>query len=139
MQTARSEVVEEEIEAVKNADSLAETRFSKLFHEARTTTPDNHRTNGYSGVTVQVRARDGELEVHDSPVKTRQGEHLRGTDSWDAKISLIVKPFMETRTARDEIIRQLRGLAKTYRRNAQKEAEDAGALWNSQYEQSGDQ
>lgn len=114
MQRTKSEIVDEQIEAVKNADSLAETPFSKLFHEARTSTPNNMRTNGYSGVTVQVRVRDGEFEVHDSPVKTRQGEHLRGTDAWDGKVSLVVKPFMETRTARDEIVRQLRALKRSY-------------------------
>lgn len=111
---SKSEVVESEIEAVKNADSLAETKFSKLFHEARTSTPDTIRTNGYSGVTLQVRVRDGELEVHDNPVKTRQGEHLRGTSSWDSKISLVVKPFMDTETARQEIVRQLRQVQRNY-------------------------
>lgn len=110
--------VEAQIDELKNADSLAGTPFSKLFHEARTTTPDNIRTNGYSGVTVQVRVRDGKFEVHDEPVKTRQGEHLRGTDSWDGKVSLVVKPFMDTHTARQEIIRQLRQLKRRYiRRN----------------------
>jgi hypothetical protein len=138
-ESTRSEVIEAQIESVKNADSLAQTPFSKLFHEARTTTPDTHRTNGYSGVTVQVRVRDGEFEVHGIPVKTRQGEHLRGSDAWDGKISLVVKPFMETKTARSEIIRQLRNLSKKYRRNAQKEAEDPGRYWDSQYERSGDQ
>ncbi len=110
---SKSDVVAEQIETIRNTDSLGETKFSQLFHDARTTTPDNHRSNGYSGVTVQVRVRDGEFEVHNSPVKTRQGEHLRGTDSWDAKVSLMVKPFMDTRTARDEIVRQL----KNFQRN----------------------
>jgi len=111
---SKSDVVDEQIKAVKNADSLAETKFSKLFHEARTSTPDNIRTNGYSGVTLQVRVRDGEFEVHDDPVKTRQGEHLRGTSSWDSKISLVVKPFMDTETARDEIVRQLKQVQRNY-------------------------
>jgi hypothetical protein len=131
---AKARAVEEQIESVKNADSLADTPFSTLFHEARTT-----GRNRATGVTLQVRVRDGEFEVHDNMVKTRQGEHLRGTDAWDGMVSIPVKPFMETRTARNEIVRQLRGLAKTYRRKAQKEAQDPGALWNSQYEQSGDQ
>jgi hypothetical protein len=119
----KSDVVAEQIETVKDADSLADTAFSALFHEARTSTPDNHRTNGYSGVTVQVRVRDGEFEVHDDPVKTRQGEHLRGTDAWDAKVSLTVKPFMETRTARDEIVRQLRAFQRNQSAKEQRKAQ----------------
>jgi hypothetical protein len=97
------DVIDAQIEAVKDADSLGETKFSKLFHEARTT-----GRNRATGVSLQVRVKDGKFEVHDSPVKTRQGEHLRGTDAWDSIISIPVKPFMDTRTARQEIVRQLR-------------------------------
>jgi len=103
------EVVEDTIDAVKNADSLGETQFSTLFHEARTT-----GRNRATGVTLQVRVRGGEFEVHDDPVKTRQGEHLRGTDAWDGMVSIPVKPFMDTQTARQEIVRQLRDLKRTY-------------------------
>ncbi len=119
MATNKSEVIAEQIAEVKDADSLGETKFSKLFHEARTSTPDNHRTNGYSSVTVQVRIQDGEFQVHSKPVKTRQGERLRGTDSWDAKVSLTVKPFMEARIARNEIIRQLRAFQRNHSQKAQ--------------------
>jgi len=112
-------VIEAQIEDLKTADSLADTPFSVLFHKARTS-----KSRVYSGVSLQVRVRDGEIEVHDNPVKTRQGEHLRGTDAWDSMISLPVKSFMETRTAKDEIIRQLRSwlqseVAKEARRNEQ--------------------
>ena len=106
-QTEAADVVEDTIDAVMDADSLAETPFSKLFHEARTTS-----RNRATGVTLQVRVSDGEFEVHDTPVKTRQGEHLRGTDAWDSMISIPVKPFMETQTARDEIVRQLRAFQR---------------------------
>ena len=105
------DVVESTIKTVKDADALGDTPFSKLFHEARTT-----GRNRATGVTLQVRVRDGEFEVHDTPVKTRQGEHLRGTDAWDGMVSIPVKPFMDTRTARDEIIRQLRAVKRTYLR-----------------------
>ena len=108
MQQSKSDVVQAQIETVKEADSLADTKFSKLFHEARTTGRDRA-----SGVSLQVRVSDGEFEVHSKPVKTRQGEHLRGTDAWDSIISIPVKPFMDTRTARNEIVRQL----KDYQRN----------------------
>jgi len=102
-QTTASDVIEAQIDELKNADSLADTPFSMLFHKARTS-----KSRVYSGVSLQVRVRDGEIEVHDNPVKTRQGEHLRGTDAWDSMISLPVKSFMKTRTAKDDIIRQLR-------------------------------
>lgn len=107
--TNPSEVVEEQIEAVKNADSLCNTKFSKLFHEARTT-----GRNRATGVTLQVRVQDGEFEVHDEPVKTRQGEHLRGTDAWDGMVRLPVKTFMKTGTARQEIVRHLKELQRSY-------------------------
>ena len=98
-----SDVIEAQIAELKDADSLADTPFSMLFHKARTS-----KSRVYSGVTLQVRVRDGELEAHSDPVLTRQGENLRGTDAWDSMITLPVKSFMETRTAKDEIIRQLR-------------------------------
>ena len=116
--TTQAETVEAQIDELKDADSLADTPFSQLFHDARTT-----GRNRATGVTLQVRVRDGQLEAHDSPVKTRQGEHLRGTDAWDGMVSLPVKPFMETRTAKDEIIRQLRALQQTYQRKAERKRE----------------
>jgi len=98
-----AEVIESEIETVKNAASLGDTKFSKLFHEARTA-----KSRVYSGVSLQVRVKDGNVEVHDTPVKTRQGEHLRGTDAWDSMINMPVKSFMDTKTGKDQIIYQLR-------------------------------
>jgi len=111
-----TEVVENTIESVRNADSLGETQFSTLFHEARTT-----GRNRATGVSLQVRVRDGEFEVHESPVKTRQGEHLRGTDAWDGIISIPVKPFMDTQTARQEIVRQLLDVKRTYQVREQRD------------------
>jgi len=106
---AEADAVEAQIETIKNADTLGETQFSQLFYDARTT-----GRNRATCVTVQVRVCDGEFEVHEEPVKTRQGEHLRGTDAWDGKVSLPVKPFMETRTARQEIVRQLKDVQRNY-------------------------
>jgi hypothetical protein len=103
---SKETVINDHREAIRGTDSLADTPFSELFHEARTASP-----RIYSGVTAQVRVRDGDLEVS-SPVKTRQGEHLRGTDSWDGLLSLPVKPFMEVRTAQQEIRRQLKRLQR---------------------------
>lgn len=106
--TDKANVVASTIEDLRGRESLAETAFSALFHEARTS---SSRT--YSGVTAQVRVRDGDVEVS-TPVKTRQGEHLRGTDAWDGMVSLPVHPFMEVRTARQDIIRQLRDVQRRY-------------------------
>jgi len=97
-----SEVIQTQIDAIRGVESLADTPFSKLFHEARTA------GRNYSGVALQVRITDGEIEAHSEPVKTRQGEHLRGTDAWDTIITLPTKTFMEVRTARQEIVRQLK-------------------------------
>ena len=118
MTTNKSEVVAEQIETVRNAESLGETQFSKLFHDARTT-----GRNRATGVSLQVRVRDGEFEVHDNPVKTRQGEHLRGTDAWDSIISIPVKPFMDTQTAKQEIVRQLKVWQRNQAANEQRKEE----------------
>jgi len=110
----KADVVTAQIETLGNVDSLADTPFSSLFHEARTSTPDTMRSNGYTGVSVQARVNDdGEIETSDV-VKTRQGESLRGTDSWDFTLSLQVRPFMALDVARDELIWQLRKMSQTY-------------------------
>lgn len=114
MTEVRQAVVGQQIETVENADRIAETEFGALFHEARTTTREKPGTSGYSSVVVQVRVRDGEFETHDEVVKTRQGETLRGTGAWDGTVSLPVRPFMETDTARSELLVQLRHLRKWY-------------------------
>lgn len=105
MSENKADVVGEWIDTLSNnTGSLADTPFSKVFHEARTA------ESMYTGVTVQVRVRDGQLEVHNTPVKTRQGEHLRGTDQWDGMIHLPTQRFMDTQTARQELIWQLQKL-----------------------------
>jgi hypothetical protein len=108
-ETKRSALVEDMIDELRNADSLAETPFGKLFQTARTA------GRNYSGATVQVRVRDGELEASD-PVKTRRGEHLRGTDAWDGMISLPSKAFMTADVASDHIAQQLKHVKKHYLR-----------------------
>jgi hypothetical protein len=112
----KADVVGAQIEEVKEADSLADTPFSKLFHEARTT-----GRNRATSMTLQVRVRNGEFEVHDSPVKTRQGEHLRGTGAWDHMVKLPVKAFMDTQTAKNEITRQLKRLQQQYTQHNEKD------------------
>lgn len=98
------------VEQVKAAESLAETPWSALFHEARTTSRRH-----YTSVAVPFsEGDDGEIQVGDV-VKTRQGEHyhVRNT-SWDGVVSLPVQPFMDTETARQEIVRKLRDHFRGY-------------------------
>ena len=99
--TEPTDIIGAQIKQLKQADTLADTPFSGLFHQARTA------NSMYSGVSQQARVRSGEIETAE-PVKTRQGEHLRGTDAYDSMITLPCKSFMRVETARDEIIRQLR-------------------------------
>jgi hypothetical protein len=95
--------MQELITTIKNSDSLAETPFSQLFHKSRTTSP-----RVWNSVTVPIRLNDGNIEVGDT-VKTRQGEHFHvRNSSWDTTVSLGIKPFLDTRTARQEIVRQLK-------------------------------
>lgn len=95
-------------DSISGRDSLADTPFSELFHEARTTSTD------YSGVAVAVRTDDaGHVTEVGDIVKERQGEHYHVRDtSWDAVVTLPVQPFMDVRTARQEITRQLRRHAR---------------------------
>lgn len=123
MSPDKSDVVDAEMERLRGVESLADTPYSRLFHEARTSTPHSARTNGYSSVTVQVRVTEnGQVETSE-PVKTRQGEHLRGTDQYDGKISIPVQPFLDVRTARQEIVRQLRDLLRKYAEAERRERE----------------
>lgn len=106
---ANIDAVEAEIDAVKNADSLADTPFSQLFHAARTSSRQYH-----TGVSMPVRVRDGELQVG-SVVKTAQGEHHHVRDApWDTTLGLPVKPFMGTRVARQLLVEQLEDLKKRH-------------------------
>jgi len=98
--TGDTNAIEALIREVGTADRLADTPFSALFHEARTTS-----RRIYSSVTVRVHVEDGEVTVGD-PVKTEPGQHYRPHEG--QPIHLRIQPFMDTRTARQEIIRQLR-------------------------------
>lgn len=103
----RIDALDEQIAALDGIDSLADTPFSALFHEARTA------RSRFTGATVQVRVRDGEVETSD-PVLTRQGEHLRGTAGYDGRLSLPAQSFMDVRTASADLRRQLRKLKRFY-------------------------
>lgn len=106
---ANIDAVEAEIDAVKNAESLADTPFSQLFHEARTSSRRYH-----TGVSIPVRVRNGELQVG-SVVKTAQGENHHVRDApWDATFGLPVKPFMETRVAKQLLVEQLEDLKRRF-------------------------
>lgn len=102
--TAELEARKRAYENVQDADKLSETEFSGLFHEART----NSRQI-YTSVSLPVAFNcNGSFAVGE-PVRSRQGEHFRANDNWDDVISLSVQPFMDTQTAKQEILRQIRG------------------------------
>lgn len=94
---------------VQNADTLGDTEFSELFHAARTTSREV-----YTGVSVPVRHdEDGNITDVGEIVKTRQGEnfHVRNS-SWDATVSLSVRPFMDTDRAREDLVWKLRNVER---------------------------
>lgn len=87
-QMADAKVYKDEKDALDDVDSLADTKWSELFHAART------NSTNYSSVEVPVKIEDGELVVGDV-VKTRRGEHyhVRNT-GWDTVVSIGTKAFM---------------------------------------------
>jgi len=97
----RVETLDRQINELKDAESLAETPFGRLFHAARTS------RDIYTSVAVAVSWDGTDMEVNKTVVKCRQGEHYRN-DGADFILSLPVKPFMDTRTARQELVRKLR-------------------------------
>jgi len=114
----RADVLEDEAERVRNADSLADTPWSALFHVSRTSRREQN--GGHSTVEVQYRATVDGVETHSQPVKTRGGEHLRGTDSWDGSIKLRVEPFKALTRAAERIAEQLDREARDLREGAAK-------------------
>jgi hypothetical protein len=95
---------------VKEAETLGETEFSKLFHEARTSSSQT-----FNGVSVPVKVNEGEIVDIGNVVKTRKGEHFHVRDScWDNVISLPVRPFMETKVAKPHINRQIKEILRHY-------------------------
>lgn len=119
----RADALETEAERVRDADSLADTPWSALFHVSRTTKTDLN--GGYSSVEVQYRATVNGVETHSEPVKTRQGEHLRGTDAWDGTIKLRVEPFKTTSHAAERIAGQLEREARHLRQRAERARREA--------------
>lgn len=96
-----------ESERVRNLDSLADTKWSRLFHEARTC------DGSVQSVSIAVRVRGGAVEVG-IPLRTRQGEthHVRNETRWDGTVSIQARPFMSTDCATKAISDELRGLAQ---------------------------
>lgn len=78
--------LEELREELEQADTVGDTRLSKLFHEARTAD-----TNIYSGATCSLGLEDKAYVI--DITKTRPGEHLRDTPGF-AAVGCPVKPFM---------------------------------------------
>jgi hypothetical protein len=87
----RSRALAELRDEVLEADSIGETRLSKLFHEARTNRPDN-----WSAVTAFIDVEDGEAVVS-KVSKLREGDWTPETRKrHDALISIGIRPFMDS-------------------------------------------
>lgn len=105
----KSDVVQEVKRSLEGIESLKGTKFSKLFHESRTT------SDKYESVVCQVRVINEELETSE-PVAEKNGQNLRGTDDWDGFVKLPIIPFMSTRNASNIIQDQLKKLERKYKR-----------------------
>ena len=94
-------------EQFKQTKKLKDTPFSKLFHEARSSSTQYHNSTA-----IAVKLVDGEIKTH-TVVKIQRGEHyhVRGTE-WDGIVTLGMQPFMETTTAKTRITRQLKQIVR---------------------------
>jgi len=102
--TTDADVFAAERDGLSGVDSLADTKWSALFHAARTA------NSMYNGVAVPVRVTDeNEIEVGDV-VKTRQGEHynVRNAPRWDTTVSIGTRAFMTVDEGAQWIRQELR-------------------------------
>ncbi|WP_226042486.1 hypothetical protein [Natrinema sp. DC36] len=98
---------------VREADSLADTPFSELFHEARTS--DKRYTGATADYTLEI--EDGEPTLTQQVcVKTRQGEHWMPDNDPDLSIGMHAKPFLGTEEAKQRITDQLQKEIDTLKR-----------------------
>lgn len=91
-------LIEEMRDNVQEADSLGDTQFSELFHEARTSKNNWSKATAFcdcGGDSVTVENVGRLLEGEWSP-ETRR--------NYDFAVSLPVRPFMSTDVARRQII-----------------------------------
>jgi len=94
-------VLRDTLKHVKDAERIGDTPFSDLYHQARTSSPQT-----WGGVAAPVWVEENGVRVEEA-VTTRRGEHYRHNAA-DMVVSLPVKPFMVTATARNGIVRSLR-------------------------------
>lgn len=106
---ATAQALEDLRDEVREADSIGETRLSKLFHEARTS-----RKRTWKSATAFIDIEDGEAVV-DSVSKIRDGRWTPETlAAHDTTITVPVRPFMDTqmfrRAVADRINQTLQGV-----------------------------
>lgn len=109
---AEIEALETLQDEISSADKIAETRLSKLFHEARTT-----KKGHWKSVTAFCDIEDGEIVVK-SLDKISDGRWSPETrQRYDVLISVGVRPFMEARnfkrTVQDDITQAIQGRQNT--------------------------
>ena len=94
--------IEEVEQELQNADSIGDTRLSKLFHEARTTSNDHWQT-----VSAFCNIIDGELTV-DHLDKLSAGRWSPETrQRYDVIISVGIRPFMRPDDFKDRMKSEL--------------------------------
>lgn len=98
------ETLEDLREQVQDADKLADTPFSELFHEARTSNQIYNKINCY----YQIDPDTGSISQL-TLFKLQQGEHiLDHPNAADFSASLPRKPSMTTEYAKQLIVESLR-------------------------------
>lgn len=120
---AKADALEALLEEIKTAETIGETRLSKLFHEARTTSKRQ-----WSTVTAFVDIEDGEAEVR-SIDKLSAGTWSPETrERYDLVLSVGIRPFMDSEMFVDTISWKLEDISRTARANAAQYRQDADAI-----------
>ena len=121
---AEAEALEALRDEVLNADRIADTRLSGLFHEARTT-----RKGYWKSVHAFVNIGEDGKVVVDSLDKLSDGYWSPETrDRYDAILSVPVRPFMETDMFKSIIRDEISQAVSPRRQNAHRYREDAKTL-----------
>jgi len=84
---------------IKNANSIGETRLSRLFHKVRM----NPRADSYCAL---CNVKDGEVSVY-NVVRMQSGEHFPGDHPADIRFRVSGSAFMSGDEFADEIVSQI--------------------------------
>lgn len=110
--------LEELRETLTNAEKIADTPLSKLFHEART-----RNTNIHSSVTMFIDYdRESETWEASNVTALQQGEHWDSDarNSSDLLLPISIKPFMDSDVFREQIGWELKESARHKKQDAQR-------------------